>query len=359
MSGSRVIPPMMDDQPHRQSESVHKLRLGGIKFSEALVRLAFSPVAECADLSRILSSFAKQRINLHQLFFNEDGSGGAELYLAEQDYRRNRSLILGELEPSGLEPVVISPVGTLTLFPHGASIDALVKVISLAGTPDTEIYGVCSSLSSFSIATDLDRLDRVAELILEDFFLPEGHSPFRYEPSALDLALTGGQGRVVETVARYWEPVIRIYGSNLKTGLAECVISFSPETLSRVMGNLSNSGVQRFEMMALTRSQSGRCHVQVILDPGRDQGALASMRNCFADEQDAELSVRHGMEMLFFHGPHFQDRYGVIHTAVRALARASIDFRCTSCSGTGVHLIADEGVGNRMLEVLGEVFVVP
>lgn len=350
---------MTDNQPHSLSKSVQKQRLGGIKFSEAQVRMVLSPVAGCADLTQILRSFAKHRINLHQLAFSREVPGGVELYLAQLDYQRNKSLIDSALEPFCTTLAVCAPVGTLTLFPHASRMDVLLKVIAIAGSSDLCIYSMCSSLSALCISTDVERLDRVAEVLLEDFSLPEGHSPFRYAPSELDRKVTGGQGRVVETIARYWEPVIKIYGSSLKTGLAGMSISFTGEQLGQVMVILTKSGVQRFEMMGLTRSESGRFHLLLIVDPDYCRDAVESVLAVIGNEREIECSVQHGMELLFFHGPHFQDRYGVIHAAVSALAKASIDITCAACSGTGVHLVAQEGIGVRMLEELGEVFVVP
>lgn len=350
---------MTDDQSHHQSRSVQKLRLGGIKFSEAQVRMVFAPVVSHSVLTRIFAGFAKHRINLHQLAFSEDIPGGIELYLGQQDYERNRSLISSELEPFGLDPVVVSPVGTLTLFPHAARMDVLLKVINLAGSSDLQIYGVFSSLSALCVTTDLSRLDTIANVLFEDFSLPEGHSPFRYQPSDLDLKLTGGQGRVVETIAQYWEPIIKIYGSSLKTGLTKFTISCDGEQLPVVIAELTESGIPRFEMTGLTRAEAGRYHLHLMIDPAHDPTAVTSMRNRFGVEPGIDFSERHGMELLFFHGPHFQDRYGVIHAAVSALAKASIDIHGAACSGTGVHLVAEEHIGSRMLEVLSEVFVVP
>ena len=350
---------MTDDQPHHLANTVQKLGLGCMKFSEAQVRMVFSPVRGHADLPRILHSFATHRINLHQLSFSIDVPGGVELYLAEREYQRNKSLITSTLESLDLDPIVVSSVGTLTLFPHGSRMDVLLKVISIAGSLDVNIYGICSSLSAFCITTDLGLLDRVAAALLEDFSLPEGHSPFRYEPSELDKKLAGEQGRKVETIARYWEPVIKIYGSSLKTGLTMFTISFSGDELSHVITNLSENGVQRFEMMGLAGGETGQIHLQLLVGPDPDQSRITSMRDCLSDRQGIEFSEQHGVELLFFHGPHFQDRHGVMHTAVSALTEASIGIVWASCSGTGVHLAADEGIGSRMLEILGEVFVVP
>ena len=76
---------MADDQQPRVPASVQKLRLGGIKFSDAQVRMEFSSVHGCSGLVPILSGFAKHRISLHQFLFNSDSSGVVELHFALED----------------------------------------------------------------------------------------------------------------------------------------------------------------------------------------------------------------------------------------------------------------------------------
>jgi len=352
---------MTDDRPHSLSQSVQKLRLGGIKFSEAQVRLVLAPAGrdpDPLDLSRILAGFAKYHVNLQQISV-DSAAGTVELYLAEQDYARQRILIEAELGPLDLDATVVAPVGTLTLFPHGSRMEVLVKVIGLAGDPDLRIYALGSSLSALCLSTDLDRLDRTAAALLENFSLPEGHSPFRYEPSELDRQVTGGAGRIVETIARYSESVIKIYGSKLQTGLLRATVCFPRDYLDRVLEGLSQSGLDRFEMMGAAHADSGRMLVHLMVDPDRGKGAIASLRERFGDAREIDVVEQHDMELLFFHGPHFQDRYGVMCAAAAALAKASIRFTCAACTGTGIHLVAERGVGGKMLEALGDVFVVP
>lgn len=343
-------------------QKLQKLRLGGIKFSEAQVRMVL-PAAETSsvpiDLSRILAGFAKHRINLHQLAYREDVHGGVELYLAHKDYQQNRIIIDSELEPLGLKPVVDEPVGTLTLFPHASRMDVLLRVMNILGGSGLRLYALCSSLSAFCITIDFDKLDAAAEVLLEYFTLPEGHSPFRYEPSDLDKKITGGEGRIVETIARYSEPVIRIYGSNLATDLTRLTVSFAGEQLPAVVEELSKSGIERFELVGLTETDSRQYSLTLIIDPNRNREAAKFLSDSFAETREIDFSLQKGLELVFFHGPHFQDRYGVIYTAASALARASLGISGAACSGTGVYLAGGKGDGSRIRDVLGEVFVVP
>ncbi|MCG6930302.1 MAG: hypothetical protein LJE64_07070 [Desulfofustis sp.] len=351
---------MMDERSYLQPESGRKLGLGGIKFSDAQSRLVFRPVGGLAALSRILAAFAGKRINLHQLVFRKIPVGGVELYLARNAYLQNRSLIDGELDSHGLAPAeVAEPVGTLTLFPHASSMEVLLKVIGIAVGSGLPVHSMCSSLSALCIATDAERLDELAGALLEVFSLPDGHSPFRYEQSDLDRRLTGGQGRIVETIARYWEPVIRIYGSSLKTGLTGVSVSADGDRLLEVIGELADCRIARFLMVELTGTESGRYSLQLIFDPEHQHGAAAALSFGLERIDNIEYYVWKGLELLFFHGPHFQDRYGVMHTAVAALSEASVEISSAICSGTGVHLVAKEEAGRHMLDVLGEVFVVP
>jgi len=352
--------PMRDNQRHRQSESASKLRLGGIKFSDVQVQVSIPSSSGYPELASVLTSLTKNRVNLTQLFLEND-TGSANFCLDEKDYQKARNLIDGALEPYGpVAQQVTSPIGTLTLFPHGSNINVLLCVLQVFSEHDLPIHGMTSSLSALCINTDYDLLDRAADLLLKVFDLPEDHSPFRYQPSALDSALHHHQpGRKVETVASYWEPVIRIYGSNLKTGLAMFNIYFAKKQLAQIGSLLSEvKGLDSFEMMTLSQSGSDDFCLVLLFKPTGGQQEELSIRNGM-EVPGVVFSERSAVEVLYFHGPHFQDRYGVMDTAVKALKNNETEIHAANCSGTSVYLVTGDTIGGRALDALAEVFVVP
>jgi aspartokinase len=236
----------------------------------------------------------------------------------------------------------------------------LLCVLQVFSEHDLPIHGMTSSLSALCINTDYDLLDRAADLLLKVFDLPEDHSPFRYQPSTLDSALHQHQpGRKVETVASYWEPVIRIYGSNLKTGLAMFNIYFAKKQLAQIGSLLSEvKGLDSFEMMTLSQSGSDDFCLVLLIKPTGGQQEELSIRNCM-EVPGVVFSERSAVEVLYFHGPHFQDRYGVMDTAVKALKKNETEIHAANCSGTSVYLVTGDTIGGRALDALAEVFVVP
>jgi aspartokinase len=65
------------------------------------------------------------------------------------------------------------------------------------------------------------------------------------------------------------------------------------------------------------------------------------------------------VEVVFFHGPHFGDRYGIAETAFGALADNGIQVIAGVCSGSCVYLVTPEGGAEDVVRVLSGTFEIP
>ena len=174
------------------------------------------------------------------------------------------------------------------------------------------------------------------------------------------ILVAGGQGRRVETIAKYWEPIIKIYGSNLDTGLQALSILFSVDQLLPVVSILSAAnGLDSFKMMGLSSPEKGSYRFLLLFTPTGDGLLDATTQHKLSELPKVEVSEQSGLEVLYFHGPHFQDRYGVANAVVTALKKASVEFVCLNCSGTSIYLVTHENIGSQALKALEKVFVVP
>jgi hypothetical protein len=158
-----------------------RIGLGGIKFSLELVQL------NCRDLpgergraGRLLRHLADNRINVPFLCLSSaDQAGITSCCIEAEDFGR----IEGRIQDADLRPHLswIEPVGTLTLFPHQASLHLLERTLVSFEQAGLPIYGVGTSLSALTVSTDYRLLDR-AVMALETWFdLPPRHTPFRPE----------------------------------------------------------------------------------------------------------------------------------------------------------------------------------
>ena len=48
------------------------------------------------------------------------------------------------------------------------------------------------------------------------------------------------------------------------------------------------------------------------------------------------------VELIYLHGPHFQDRYGIAEAALSPLQKADIPILAAGCSGTSVYIVVPE-----------------
>ena len=350
----------MDDQRSFDPKPLQRMRLGGIKFSERQTRVSLSLNSGDVDFSPILEALARSRINITQLFLEAPVAGWSDFCLDEHDYIASKYLLDQTFEQFDLPPVASTSVGRLTLFPHGSDPKVVFGALKSIAASNLPLYGAYSSLSAMSITTEYQSMDRMAESLLKVFELPAGHSPFRYQPSELDVRLAGGQGRKVETIAKYWEPIIKIYGSNLKTGLQALSITFAVDQLLPVVSILSGAkGLENFKMMGLSSPETGVYHLLLLFMPSGGELLDANMNKKMSELTEVKVSEQSALEVLYFHGPHFQDRYGVASAVVGALKKASVEFLCLNCSGTSIYLVMQKNIGSQAQKALEKVLVVP
>jgi aspartokinase len=80
---------------------------------------------------------------------------------------------------------------------------------------------------------------------------------------------------------------------------------------------------------------------------------------CIPGGADAVIRRASSVELVFFQGPHFGDRYGILDVTVRALACKEITIKATVCSGACIYIVLPEGKSEEAVKALRESFEVP
>jgi len=154
---------------------IGKLPVGGIKLSHELVQLHLMP-GTGVQVHDLLDRLAQARINL--VWVSLDGlegqlTGCCGIAAADRDKAESALLSLnGRYE-------ILSPVGTITIFPHRSRVklmEAVMTALAAAGIP---IFGLVSSFSALTLATEFRRLDEAVAAVCRIVDLPENHTPFR------------------------------------------------------------------------------------------------------------------------------------------------------------------------------------
>ena len=71
------------------------------------------------------------------------------------------------------------------------------------------------------------------------------------------------------------------------------------------------------------------------------------------------MQVEAPVELIYFQGPHFGDRYGIADAALGALADAKVPLRAMACSGASVYIVVPEGFARQAGKALSQAFIVP
>lgn len=165
----------------------------------------------------------------------------------------------------------------------------------------------------------------------------------------------------METFAVYWEPVIKTYGIFERTGL--CLVSFqlNPAWIGDMGKYLlrhpdSESGDAILVFARPTRE--GMLIIHVLL---ASESAVSGMLETGFGRSEIMTDVRidKDVELVYFQGPHFGDRYGIAEAALKALASHDVALTAAISTGASVYLITSKGGSPLIKNALAGVFSAP
>jgi hypothetical protein len=166
----------------------------------------------------------------------------------------------------------------------------------------------------------------------------------------------------METIAVYCEEQVKVYGITHTFNVNYQQLCFPLSNLSyagNFLASLEVTGaVKRFEFITCQQTTDA---VQLHLFTRTSEKSLSF------NEDDAPSSKAHSFEVLgcgqtdliFLHGPHFQDRYGILDVAVQALSSFDLLPVVTGCAGTSMYLAFKAGSGSAAEKVLRKTFLTP
>lgn len=158
----------------------------------------------------------------------------------------------------------------------------------------------------------------------------------------------------METIAVYWESRIKTYGFNKLTHLSLFEFNYPDERIAELDKILSSPDFQdiKTQFMILQKKADGISLVFCL--SGSEGGDFhAFLRNDSTLKPYRYLSP---VGLLFFHGPHFGDRYGIADAAFSPLSEAGIKIIAAGCSSASVFFVTAEDDLNRAEEALSKTF---
>ncbi len=160
----------------------------------------------------------------------------------------------------------------------------------------------------------------------------------------------------METIAVYWESRIKTYGFQRIPGVALIELSWPIDSIKSLGEILTSHDIQGFQAPFIAAQESDRELSFVFCLPER---AGMDFHAC-AEQTGIPTYHRYiyPVGIIFFHGPHFGDRYGIAETTFSAISKAGIQLIASGCASSSVYLILAQDDLDRAEQVLTKTFEV-
>jgi len=165
----------------------------------------------------------------------------------------------------------------------------------------------------------------------------------------------------VETIAVYWEPVIKTYGFQVKTGLALLRLRLSVEQAAEWSARIQEmeSAGDDFLMIAGQTVDGGVLQLNLLFaqeTAGSPRGGPVALS---AGDINLSGQIESPVELICFHGPHYGDRYGIADAAFGVLVGHGIDILASGCTGASVYIVVPEHKALTAVGFLSAKFAAP
>lgn len=165
----------------------------------------------------------------------------------------------------------------------------------------------------------------------------------------------------METIAVYEEERIKVYTIHLRQNLIFATLSFPACNMEKWADAISRMAKEsvRCELFTFENPTSKKAKIKLIFQNSARAGLEQILLPLILKVDEESFHVREPVEMLYLHGPHFQDRYGIIDVAASGLAKDNIYPIIWGCTGTSIYLVSDKGDGEKIELLLNKIFLIP
>ncbi len=164
----------------------------------------------------------------------------------------------------------------------------------------------------------------------------------------------------METIAIYSESVISTYGFNLLQRLIMGQVEVTFDQLSRWGALLQDIAHKpAFRLVWAQSCRPGGIKFYLLCDDGQWHKVKTFFDRCTEDRLGTWRRNAEGVDLLFFQGPHFGDRYGIMHYTHKVLTDKRIPVLAAVCSVATINLMLPVGRGETAKKELTCAFNIP
>jgi len=160
----------------------------------------------------------------------------------------------------------------------------------------------------------------------------------------------------METVAMYWESRIKTYGFQVVKNLSLYAYAFSAELWQR--WKEVEADHNRFQLVCAQQGETGGLELILVCNPEQGRACARRIESVLA-KTAGEPRVTSPVELIFFQGPHFGDRFGIADFTCRALEEQVDDLLAALFTSASIYLVFPKGAADKARDRLAAAFRVP
>lgn len=165
----------------------------------------------------------------------------------------------------------------------------------------------------------------------------------------------------METIAVYREERVKVYGISEKLGLTLGCFTFPSDRINECGPLLQNleTLAPKFEFITLLSTEPSSTSLHVLFSKTSDPILNDHIQSWLADNPHNHFTIQHPVDLLFLHGPHFQDRDGIAEIAFSSLKKQAISPLVVGCAGTSMYIVVPQDYGPIAHQILSDTFLIP
>jgi len=165
----------------------------------------------------------------------------------------------------------------------------------------------------------------------------------------------------LETIAVYEEEGVKVYGITEKADLALAILRFPTHQIERwgvLIAEFENH-IKQFDLITYHATNKDLTELHLLFDREEAERLNKIIKKKVQADPQTEFRLIQPVDILYLHGPHFQDRFGIADVAFNALLQNKINILVAGCAGTSMHLVTPANQGRNSLKILTETFLIP
>ena len=165
----------------------------------------------------------------------------------------------------------------------------------------------------------------------------------------------------METAASYTEAKIKTYGFETRLNQCLCQLRLTPDVflaLRRWYGEGDGPAIS-FEMVAMLPVDDDGYRLSLVIADRHRQQFQQIIAGTTPSLAPIDMQVTAPVELLYFFGPHYGDRFGIAEAAFNVLAENNLPLIAACCSSASVFLVLPEHVAATAKAVFTERFDIP